>query len=187
LISIDSLRGMYRASRPDSVPEPDRSDAPIAVVTCMDHRLRPERSLGIPRGSAYIVRNAGGRVTDDALRSLVVAWTQLEVNEFVVIQHTGCELATVTDEQVRHDVEEQLEVTPSAIGFLPIADLRSCVHGDVKRIRDSPFIPGELPVSGLIYDTATGRLEVVDADALSRIPSRLAAPPPGVTAGPVLR
>ena len=177
MISLESLRGLYRSSPSPSDREPDgEPEGLVAVVTCMDHRLRPERSLGIPSGRAYVVRNAGGRVTDDALRSLVLAWSQLGASEMVVIQHTSCGMASVTDQQVRDHIEEQLGVDASTVNFYPITDLRSSVRADVRRVRDSPFIPGEIPVSGFICDTDTGQLDVVDADPLSRIPSGLTAP-----------
>ncbi len=159
----------------------------VAVVTCMDQRLRPERSLGIPSGNAYVVRNAGGRVTDDALRSLVVAWSQLDVREFVVIQHTDCEMTRLTDQQLGEDVAAQLAVTASTVDFATINDLRASVRADVHRVRSSPYVPGEIPVSGFVCNTDTGELEVVDADPLSRFPSRVATPATTVIRPPVPR
>src|SRR5260370_41784417 len=105
MISLESLRGLYRSSPSPSDLSSDREpEARVAVVTCMDHQLRPERSLGIPSGRAHLVRNAGGRVTEDALRSLVLAWSQLDVTEIVVIHHTGCGIASVTDQKIRGDL-----------------------------------------------------------------------------------
>jgi carbonic anhydrase len=188
MISPESLRGLYRASTVASAPD-DVAGVALAVVTCMDHRLRPEPTLGVPAASVCMVRNAGGRVTDDALRSLVVASSTLDVNEIIVMQHTECALANVTNEQIAKDIEEQLEVEVRAAEFLPIADLRSSVQADVKRVRDSPFIPGEIPVTGIICTTGTGQLEIVDADPLSRIAPRVegdqsaADPPPSRRSG----
>lgn len=172
MISPESLRGLYRASTVSSAPD-DVAAVSLAVVTCMDHRLRPERTLGVPPASVCMIRNAGGRVTDDALRSLAVASSTLDVNEIVVMQHTECAVANVTNEQIAKDIEEQLEVEVRAAEFLPIADLRSSVKADVKRVRDSRFIPGEIPVTGVICTTGTGQLEIVDADPLSRIAPRV--------------
>jgi carbonic anhydrase len=176
MISPKSLRGLYRASTVDAAPD-DVATASLAIVTCMDHRLRPEQTLGIPTASACMIRNAGGRVTDDALRSLVIASSTLDVNEIVVMQHTDCAVANLTNEQVAKHIEEQLEIEVRAAEFLPIADLRSSVQADVKRVRESPFIPGEIPVTGLICTTETGQLEVIDADPLSRLAPRVAADP----------
>jgi carbonic anhydrase len=120
-----------------------------------------------------MIRNAGGRVSGDALRSLVVASSTLDVDEIIVMQHTECAVANITNEQIAKDIEAQLKVEVRAAEFLPIADLRSSVEGDVKRVRDSPFIPGEIPVTGVICTTGTGQLEIVDADPLSRITPRV--------------
>jgi carbonic anhydrase len=98
----------------------------------MDHRLRPGRSLGLAPGSAGVIRNAGGRVTEDALGSLVVASSSLGVNEIVVVQHTECGLATVTNEQIVEDIQQELDVKVSAAEFLSIADLRSSIQADVR-------------------------------------------------------
>lgn len=188
MISPESLRGLYRASTVASAPD-DVAGVALAVVTCMDHRLRPEPTLGVPAASVCMIRNAGGRVTDDALRSLVIASSTLDVNEIVVMQHTECALANVTNEQIAKDIKDQLEVEVRAAEFLPIADLRSSVQTDVKRVRDSPFIPGEIPVTGIICTTGTGQLEIVDADPLSRIAPRVegdqsaADPPPSRRSG----
>lgn len=188
MISPESLRGLYRASTVASAPD-DVAGVALAVVTCMDHRLRPEPTLGVPAASVCMIRNAGGRVTDDALRSLVIASSILDVNEIVVMQHTECALANVTNEQIAKDIKDQLEVEVRAAEFLPIADLRSSVQTDVKRVRDSPFIPGEIPVTGIICTTGTGQLEIVDADPLSRIAPRVegdqsaADPPPSRRSG----
>ena len=172
MISPGSLRGLYRAPTVESALD-DVAAVSLAVVTCMDHRLRPERTLGVPAASVCMIRNAGGRVSDDALRSLVVASSTLDVNEIVVMQHTDCAVASVTNEQIAKDIEAQLEVEVRAAEFLPIADLRSSVKADVKRVRDSRFIPGEIPVTGVICTTGTGQLEIVDADPLSRITPRV--------------
>jgi carbonic anhydrase len=176
MISPESLRGLYRAPTVASTPD-DAGGVALAVVTCMDHRLRPERALGVPAASVCMIRNAGGRVTDDALRSLVVASSTLHVNEIVVMQHTECAMASVTNEQIAKDIQAQLQFEVRAADFLPIADLRSSVQADVKRVRDSRFIPGDVPVTGVICTTGTGQLEVVDADPLSRIAPHLEGDP----------
>lgn len=176
MITPESLRGLYRAPRVDSAPQPD-AQLSLAIVTCMDHRLRPEQALGVPAGSACVIRNAGGRVTGDVLRSLVVASTTLGVDEIVVMQHTECAVAGTTNERIAQTIREHLDVEIGTADFLPIGDLRSSIQADVHRVRDSPFIPGEIPVTGALCTTATGQAAVVDADPLSRLAGRLGVDP----------
>lgn len=139
----------------------------------MDHRLRPEDTLGVAAGSACVIRNAGGRVTGDALRSLVVASTTLNVDEIVVMQHTECGAASITNDGVARTIQEQLGVDVGTVDFLAIDDSRSSIEADVHRVRDSPFIPGDIPVTGVLCTTTTGHAAVVDADPLSRVAPRL--------------
>jgi len=182
MITPESLRGLYRAPGVDSPPP---SDAPLslAIVTCMDHRLRPEQALGVPAGSACVIRNAGGRVTADALRSLVVASTTLGVDEIVVMQHTECAVAGTTNERIAQAIRQHLDVDIGTADFLPIDDLRSSIQADVHRVRDSPFVPGEIPVTGVLCTTATGQVTVVDADALSQVAPRLGPDPSAAGTG----
>ena len=139
--------------------------------------LRPEHALGVPAGSACVIRNAGGRVTGDALRSLVVASTTLGVDEIVIMQHTECAVAGTTNERIAKLIREHLDVEIGTADFLPIGDLRSSIQADVHRVRESPFVPGEIPVTGVLCTTATGEVAVIDADALSRVAPRLGSDP----------
>ncbi len=179
MISGDSLQALYR--RPPGTAAAagaGASDQPwiptIAIISCMDWRLNPERSLGLGPGDAFVLRNAGGRVSGDALRSLIVAWSQLGVQEVVVIQHTGCGLLGRTNEELRRAVGDGLAIDPPPIDFLPIASLEDSVASDVDGIRSSPWIPDDTVVTGFVCDTETGRLELVVAD--ERV-----APAPGAT------
>src|SRR5260370_33655569 len=114
MISLESLRGLYRSSPSPSDLSSDREpEARVAVVTCMDHQLRPERSLGIPSGRAHVVRNAGGRVPDDALRSLVLAPSPLDPAEIVVVHHTQCRLVRATHPGTHHPLPDAIHADAS--------------------------------------------------------------------------
>ena len=137
----------------------------LAVVTCMDARLEPLAFLGLHLGDAHVVRNAGGRVTEDALRSLVISERLLGTDAILVIHHTDCGMLTFTDEQLRARVQDDLgteaHAVASGMAFLPFADLEASVRDDVATLAASPLIPSGIPVYGLIYDVHTGRLQPV--------------------------
>jgi len=133
----------------------------VAIVTCMDARLDPAKFLGLEEGDAHVIRNAGGRVSDDAVRSLIISQRLLGTNEVVVIHHTDCGMRTFTNDQLRKRLREETGVDASAIDFLPFGDLEASVREDVATIRSAPFIPKDIPVSGFIYDVRTGRLHEV--------------------------
>jgi carbonic anhydrase len=148
----------------------DRGDLPmpparhVAIVTCMDARLHPEKFLGLEVGDAHVIRNAGGRVSEDALRSLVISEQLLGTTEIVVIHHTDCGMLTFTNEQLAAKVQQELGVDVSGRDFLPFSDLEQSVRDDVEIVRSSPLIPSNIPVSGAIYDVRTGKVhEVVRA------------------------
>jgi carbonic anhydrase len=148
----------------------DRGDLPmpparhVAIVTCMDARLHPEKFLGLEVGDAHVIRNAGGRVSEDALRSLVISEQLLGTTEIVVIHHTDCGMLTFTNEQLAAKVQQELGVDVSGRDFLPFPDLEQSVRDDVEIVRSSPLIPSDIPVSGAIYDVRTGKVhEVVRA------------------------
>jgi carbonic anhydrase len=148
----------------------DRGDLPmpparhVAIVTCMDARLHPEKFLGLEVGDAHVIRNAGGRVSEDALRSLVISEQLLGTTEIVVIHHTDCGMLTFTNEQLAAKVQQELGVDVSGRDFLPFSDLEQSVRDDVEIVRSSPLIPSDIPVSGAIYDVRTGKVhEVVRA------------------------
>jgi carbonic anhydrase len=130
----------------------------VAVLTCMDARLDPARFLGLEPGDAHVIRNAGGRTSDDAIRSLVISEQLLGTNEVVVIHHTDCGMLTFTSEDLRAKVKQDLRANADHIDFLPFKDLEQSVRDDVAAIRNSPFIPDSVVVSGFIYDVRTGKL-----------------------------
>jgi carbonic anhydrase len=134
----------------------------VVVLSCMDARLDLFRLLGLAIGDSHILRNAGGRATDDAIRSLVVSANWLGTRRALVIHHTGCGLFGETDDSMREHVRESIGLDPVNIEFHPIADLEASVREDVARIRACEFLPAEYEVRGAIYDVATGALAPVD-------------------------
>ena len=134
----------------------------LAVLACMDARLDPAKALGLEEGDAHVIRNAGGRASADALRSLIISQQLLGTTEVVVIHHTDCGMLTFGDEELRRRLQERFGADASGLDFLPFADLAQSVRDDVAAIRASPFIPEEIPVSGFIYDVRTGRLQPVE-------------------------
>jgi carbonic anhydrase len=148
----------------------DRGDLPmpparhVAVVACMDARLHPEKALGIDIGDSHVIRNAGGRVSDDVIRSLVISQRLLGTTEVVVLHHTDCGMLTFTNEQLADKVQAELGVDVHGRDFLPFSDVEQSVRDDVATIRNSPLIPKDFPVAGAIYDVTTGVVhEVVRA------------------------
>lgn len=133
----------------------------VAILTCMDARLDPVRLLGFKDGDAHVIRNAGARASEDAIRSLIVSHNVGGTREFVVINHADCGLLAVTNEQLRERLRRDLGVDASEIDFLPFVNLEQAMREDVEKICSSPFFPGSLPVSGFIYDVRTGRLQHV--------------------------
>lgn len=140
---------------------PGRAAKGLAVVTCMDSRIEPLAMLGLSRGDAKILRNAGARVTDDVLRTLVLAVALLGVERVLVVAHTDCGMTKSTDEQVQQAVREGTGVDARSIQFSMIADQRETLVRDVQRIRSWPFLPAGTPVAGAVYDVRTGALDVV--------------------------
>ena len=134
-----------------------------AVLTCMDARLDPAAFLGLAIGDAHVIRNAGGRASDDALRSLIISSRLLGTRAFVVIHHTDCGMLTFTNDDLRRQLAQETGADAAAIDFLPFTDLEESVREDVRRIQASPFIAQDIPVSGFIYDVRTGRLQQVVA------------------------
>ncbi|HYP18569.1 MAG TPA: carbonic anhydrase [Chloroflexia bacterium] len=134
----------------------------LAVVTCKDARLMVEPMLGLKQGDAHIIRNAGGIVTEDVIRSLVISHYMLFVQEFMVINHTQCGLMTFTDEELRARVQEATgteSATPAS--FHTFVDLEANVRQQVRKIKTHPWIPAGIPVRGFIYDVRTGLLSEV--------------------------
>jgi carbonic anhydrase len=133
----------------------------FVVVTCMDARLDPARFLGLEEGDAHVIRNAGGLVSDDALRSLIISHWLLGTEQAVVIAHTDCGMLTFTNELLRAKLNEQAGADASAIDFLPFPDVEESVRASLRRISETPFLPDSFPASGYVYEVETGRLRAV--------------------------
>ena len=135
----------------------------VAVLTCMDARLDPARALGLEPGEVHVIRNAGGRASDDALRSLVISSHLLGTRAFAVIHHTDCGMATFRNRDLWDRLRRELGVDASHIDFLPFADPEESVREDVQKVRSSPLLPPEATVRGFLYDLRTGLLREVAA------------------------
>ena len=133
----------------------------VSVLVCMDARLHPEKFLGLDEGDAHVIRNAGGRASGDALRSLIISYKLLGTREFVVIHHTDCGMLTFTNDQLREILRNDLNADASGIDFLPFSDLDESVRQDVQTIRSSPLIPDDITVTGFVFDVKSGRLREV--------------------------
>src|SRR5947207_3306704 len=118
----------------------------VAVLTCMDARLHPEKFLGLDLGDAHVIRNAGGRADDSALRSLIISQRLLGTTEVLVIHHTDCGMLTFTNEDLRGKLQAE-GLDASNIDFLPFPDLAQSVRDDVGKIKGSPLIPDDVPVT----------------------------------------
>jgi carbonic anhydrase len=132
----------------------------LAVVTCMDARIDPYGLLGLSEGDAHVIRNAGGVVTEDVLRSLSISQRKLGTEEVVLIQHTGCGLLTFTDEEFAAELEEETGERPGWAAHT-FADLERSLHDGVARIRSSPFVPRSGTVKAFVYELETGNLREV--------------------------
>lgn len=159
----------------------------FAILTCMDARLDPAKYAGLAEGDAHVIRNAGGRASDDAIRSLVISYKLLGTREWFVIHHTDCGMETFTDEIMRGLLASSLKTSrvdasgwhdsgqgPGSsegnyIDWLTISDNVKSVVEDVQRIKNHPLVPGDIPVYGYIYDCKTGELvEVSEATEAGR-------------------
>jgi carbonic anhydrase len=159
----DELLRAARAYETGFVPD-QHTAAParhLVVLACMDARLDLFRLLGLEIGDAHILRNAGGRVTDDMVRSLVLSSTALGTREIVVVHHTGCGLHQRTDRDLRAEVEQRTGGDASSIAFLPFDDVAQSVRDDVAVLRAHPLLP-DMAVWGGVYDVATGHFDVVE-------------------------
>jgi carbonic anhydrase len=133
----------------------------LAVLTCMDARLDPAKFLGLEEGDAHVIRNAGGRADQDAIRSLVISYKLLGTREFLVIHHEDCGMLRLSNEDLRKKLREDLGVDASNVDFLPFSDLDQSVRDDVATLRASPLIPKDIAIKGFVYDVRTGRLREV--------------------------
>jgi len=129
----------------------------FAVVTCMDARLDPARFLGLEEGDAHVIRNAGGLVNDETIRSLVISHELLGTEEAVVIGHTDCGMLTFTNA----DLHEKLGPESESIDFQPFPDVAERVRQSVETIRSHPLLPGSFGATGFVYDVRSGRIEPV--------------------------
>jgi carbonic anhydrase len=145
----------------------DKGDLPlppakkVAVVACMDARLIPTRVLGLEEGDAHVIRNAGGVVTDDEIRSLAISQHLLGTEEIILIHHTDCGMLTFTDDEFRSRLQEETGIRPEW-AVEAFSDLDGDVRQCIGRIKASPFIPRK-NVRGFVYDVATGTLREVEA------------------------
>lgn len=153
----------------------------FAILTCMDARLDPAKYAGLSEGDAHVIRNAGGRASDDAIRSLVISYKLLGTKEFFVIHHTNCGMEFFTNEVMRDLLSSSLETAalgpegfhdvgkgPGSragqfIEFLTIPDQAQAVIDDVERIRNHPLVPKSIPIYGYVYDVKTGALNEIEA------------------------
>ena len=169
----------YAADFGDKANLPMPPGRGFAILTCMDARLDPAKYAGLAEGDAHVIRNAGGRASDDAIRSLVISHKLLGTNEWFVIHHTDCGMETFTDEIMRELLASSLETasidasgwhdhgkgpgSPEGeyIDWLTIKDQAESVKADVRRIKNHPLVPDTIPVHGYIYDCKSGRLAEV--------------------------
>ena len=147
----------------------DKGDLPLpparnlAVVACMDARLDVHKILGISEGDAHVIRNAGGVVSDDAIRSLVISQRLLGTTAIVLIHHTDCGMLTFRDDDVKDAIEADTGLRPS-FSMEAFGNLEQDIRQSISRIQANPFIPNKDQVRGFVYDCATGRLNEVSAD-----------------------
>jgi carbonic anhydrase len=155
---LSNARGYAASFEVGELPMPPARR--VAVVACMDARLNPYGLLGLREGDAHIIRNAGGVVTEDAIRSLAISQRLLGTEEIVLIHHTDCGMLTFRDDEFRRQIQEDTGIKP---GWAAEAfdDLEEDVRQSIERIRASPFIPRKDIVRGFVYDVKTGNLKEV--------------------------
>lgn len=139
----------------------------LAVVACMDARMTVSQLLGLKTGEAHIIRNAGGIVTEDAVRSLIISHYLLGTQEWMIINHTDCGMLTFTDEELRRQLREKTQT--GTLGVLPasfhaFSDLEENVRHQIQKVKSHPWFPKHIPVRGFIYDVKTGSLNEVSPE-----------------------
>lgn len=132
----------------------------VAVLACMDARLDPNRALGLTEGDAHVIRNAGGVVTDDAIRSLTISQRLLGTTEIILIHHTDCGMLTFREDEVKASIAEDTGIRPP-FAFEAFDDLEGDVRQSIARIKASPFLPHTDAVRGFVYEVESGRLREV--------------------------
>jgi len=132
----------------------------VAVVACMDARLDVHKILGLEEGDAHVIRNAGGVITDDEIRSLAISQRLLGTNEIVLIHHTDCGMLTFSDDELKQQIQEDVGIKPH-FSMESFSDLEEDVRQSIARIKASPFVPNKDYVRGFVYEVETGRLREV--------------------------
>jgi carbonic anhydrase len=132
----------------------------LAVVACMDARLNVYALLGLEEGQAHVIRNAGGVVTEDVIRSLAISQRLLGTSEVILVHHTDCGMLTFTDDQVKADIEADIGLRPH-FALEAFSDLERDIRQSIARIKHSPFVPNKDSVRGFIFDVTTGKLQEV--------------------------
>lgn len=187
LDEVLTANNTYAANFGDKGTLPMPPGRHFAILTCMDARLDPAKYAGLAEGDAHVIRNAGGRASDDAIRSLVISYKLLGTREWFVIHHTNCGMETFTDDIMRGLLKQSLKTASvhasgwhdSAAGggskegayidWLTIAEQAESVCMDVQRIRSHPLVPRDIPIYGYIYDVGNGRLvEVPEATQIGK-------------------
>lgn len=161
-VTDDYLANNARYAEQFSGPLPLPPSKHVAVVACMDARLDVYRILGLQEGEAHVIRNAGGVVTDDEIRSLAISQRLLGTTEIILIHHTDCGMLTFTDDDFKRGIQDETGIKPawSAESF---SDLNEDVRQSLRRIDTSPFITKTSSLRGFVFDVATGRLDEVGA------------------------
>jgi carbonic anhydrase len=159
-VTDDLLANNSRYAETFSGPLPMPPGKQLAVVACMDARLDVYRILGLNDGEAHVIRNAGGVITDDEIRSLAISQRLLGTQEIILIHHTDCGMLTFTDDQFKKSIQDDTGIKPawSAEAF---PDLDGDVRQSIARIKASPFVPNKDSIRGFVFDVATGKLNEV--------------------------
>jgi carbonic anhydrase len=134
----------------------------LAIVTCMDSRINPLSVMGLKSGDAKILRNAGARVTEDVLRTLVLATYLLGVNKILVMPHTNCRMAEVDEAEIHQEIDSKFGIDTSSLEFKTVRDQKEALINDVKLVRSYKLLNAGVSVGGAIYDVTTGKITPVD-------------------------
>jgi len=133
----------------------------LAVVTCMDSRIEPLQMLGLVAGDSKIFRNAGARITDDALRTLVLGVNLFGIDRIAIIHHTNCAMTSATEDELREKIGGLRDADASGWEFLTVDDTESVLRADIAKVRECALLPDDLVVAGFLYDVDTGKLSLV--------------------------